>query len=197
MRSVDSPTISLVIPTISRPSLARTLASVKRQDWMAGDEVILVADGPQPIARELWNQFGLCGRFIEVAGPSRNWGHGPRNKVNPMATGSHIMNLDDDDELAPNAVTIVRRSIAKDPNRPHIFRMSGHPVVGTAWKDPILFQGNVGTPMIVVPNIHGKVGKFNEHRYAGDFDYAYETCGHYPEGPIWNEEVICLVRPTY
>ena len=195
MRSVESPTISLVIPTVSRPTLARTLASVAGQLWIPGDEVILVLDGPQPIARELAGQFHLTIRVIEVPGPSKNWGHTPRNLVNQSAIGTHLMNLDDDDELTGNAVEVVRRAIAATPDRPHIFRMSGHPAVGTVWKEKTIREGNVGTPMIVTPNIAGKVAQFNPNRYAGDFDFIRQTCELYPDGPIWNEEVICKVRP--
>lgn len=190
----EPPTISLIIPTVSRPTLARALASVKRQEWQSGDEVILVGDGLQPIARELWNQFGLPGRFIEVAGPAKDWGHTPRNIVHPIATGTHLMALDDDDQLTPNAVAIVRRAITKEPNRPHIFRMDGTPNVGKVWKEPILREANVGTPMMVAPNVAGKIGQYVS-RYGGDFDFIRDTCSHYPEGPIWNEEVICLIRP--
>lgn len=190
-----SPTISLIIPTISRPSLARTLASVRRQPWRDGDEVILVGDGRQEIAEELWYQFRIPGRYMEVPGPSKNWGHAPRNIVMPTACGEWLMALDDDDELTTNALDIVRRAIARHSDRPHIFRMEGHPTVGTVWKTPELVQGNVGTPMFVCPNDPNRLGRFNPDRYAGDFDFFRETCEHYPEGPVWNEETICLVRP--
>lgn len=190
-----NPTISLIIPTVSRPSLVRTLASVRMQRWLTGDEVILVGDGSQPIAREVWEQFNIPGWFVEVPGPSKNWGHTPRNLIMPQATGSHLMAVDDDDELTPDAVDIVRQALRAAPDRPHIFRMSGHHAVGTVWKEPVLREGNVGTPMMVAPNIPGKVAKFNEHRYAGDFDFIRDTCGHYPDGPVWHEGVICLVRP--
>lgn len=190
----DAPTISLIIPTVSRPTLARALASLRGQLWLPGDEVLLVGDGKQPIARELWEQFRLPGRFVEVAGPSKDWGHTPRNLAIPMATGSHLMALDDDDELAPGAVEIVRQAITVLPDEPIIFRMSGHPEVGTAWKVKAIVYGNVGTPMLVAPNVPAKLGKFSS-RYGGDFDFIRDTCGHYPAGPVWHEGIICHVRP--
>lgn len=67
-------TISLVIATISRPTLARTLRSLRGQAWEPGDEVLLVGDGPQPVAAELFGQFGLSGRYVENLGPTGMWG---------------------------------------------------------------------------------------------------------------------------
>lgn len=191
---VDALTISLIIPTISRPTLARALASLVGQLWIPGDEILVVADGPQPIARELAGQFYLPVRFIQTHGPSNDWGHTPRNEAMPMATGTHLMALDDDDELAPGAVAIVRRVITATPDRPHLFRMSGHQDVGTVWSVPEIREGGVGTPCLVCPNIAGKLGAYAP-RYGGDFDFIRDTCGHYPAGPVWHTDVICNVRP--
>jgi glycosyltransferase involved in cell wall biosynthesis len=190
----STPTISLIIPTIGRPSLARAIASVRLQRWLPGDEVIVVLDGPQPVTRELVGQFHLPIRLIEIVGPSNDWGHTPRNIAMPQATGTHLMALDDDDELTPDAVDRVRQALRAAPDQPHIFRMSGHPDVGTAWKVPTICEGNVGTPMFVCPNVPGKLGRYAP-RYGGDFDFIRDTCGHYPDGPVWHEGVICRVRP--
>lgn len=189
-------TISLVIPTISRPTLARALASMRRQEWQAGDEVLLVGDGPQPVACSLWEQFRLPGRYLETPAPLGYWGHGPRNWIaeNREATGRYLMALDDDDELPDQAVAIVRRILAESPDRPHIFRMTGTPVVGDCWKVKEIREGNVGTPMLVAPNDPARLGRFAP-RYGGDCDFIRGTCAFYPGGPVWREEVICRVRP--
>lgn len=190
----DPVTFSLIIPTISRPTLARSLASLRGQDWRPGDEIIVVGDGPQSIAREVWEQFKLPGRYHDVVGPSNDWGHAPRNLTMPMAIGSHLVALDDDDEMTPGALAVVRRAIEAAPDRPHIFRMEGAPIVGTVWKERVIAEANVGTPMLVLPNTPGKIGQYAP-RYGGDFDFIRDTCAHYPNGPVWHEEVICSVRP--
>lgn len=189
----DYPTISLIIPTISRPTLARTLKSIRGQEWRVGDEVLLVGDGSQPVARALWEQFGLPGKFFEVPGPSKDWGHTPRNLTHWLARGSHLMALDDDDEMVLGALALVRNTVAKNPNLPHLFRMSGHPAVGTVWKEKFISLGNVSTPIFLPPNISGRIGKYTP-RYGGDHDFIKETCSHY-EKVIWCEDVICQVRP--
>lgn len=190
-------TLSLVIPTIGRPTLARCLTSVRRQEWRAGDEVLLVGDGPQSSARELWDQFGLPGSFHETPDRIGFWGHGIRNRLLDLraAKGTHLVALDDDDELADGAVATVRAAIDRNPDRPHLFRMSGEACRGLVWRTREIAHGNVGTPMLVAPNDPARLGRYALH-HGGDCDFIRETCNHYRGGPVWREEVVCLVRPA-
>lgn len=194
----DRPTISLIIPTVSRPTLARTLASVRKQDWYDDDEVLLVGDGPQPVARALWQQYGLPGRYLETPSCFGFWGHGVRNWVlaGRVATGTHLMALDDDDELTADAVKVVRAAVSEAPDRPHIFRMSGVPNgIGTVWQDKEIRERNVGTPTGVFPNDPTKLARFAP-RYGGDYDFIATTAAMFPPNSVvWREEVICRVRP--
>lgn len=193
------PTISLVIATISRPTLARTLASLVGQVWTAGDEVLVVGDGFQPIARELCEQFArrLPLRYVENPGPRGMWGHHARNMVldTRQARGAYLMALDDDDEYTSGAIASARAAFdeCREP-RPHIFRMSGHPSCALLWSEPVFRVGNFGTPCIALPNDPARLGRYGM-TYAGDFAFAESTCAHYPSGPVWREEVVCAVRP--
>lgn len=189
--------LSLIIPTVSRPTLARTLMSLRGQAWRPGDEIILVGDGPQPIAADLWRQFGLPGRgTVETPARLGHWGHGARNWLLDAraAAGAYLMALDDDDEMAPGAVAAVRAALTDNPGRPHIFRMTGDPCGGTAWRAKVIEHGNVGTPCLVAPNDPARLGRYAP-RHGGDCDFIRETCGQNPAGPVWREEVIALIRP--
>jgi glycosyltransferase involved in cell wall biosynthesis len=177
--------ITLIIPTISRPTLKRTLDSLKGQPWQRGDEVIVVGDGKQPAAKQMWRSARLKGRYLEVLGPSGDWGHTPRNVVNPSVRSGFIAALDDDDIWTPNALASIRAAITADPDRPHIFGMKCYP--------PMAFEG-ICTPMLVCPAIPGKLGKYTP-RYGGDQDFAAETIAFYPGGAVRHDEAICLVRP--
>ena len=191
-------TVSVVIATIARPTLARTLRSLRCQAWAPGDEVLLVGDGPHPIAAELFAQMGLPGRYLEHTGTTGTWGHHARNWVMDarQAAGSHLMALDDDDEYDPDAVASVRAALRENPDRPHVFRMTGHPTAPVIWRPdrPVLEVGNLGTPCIVVPNDPDRLGRYGMH-YTGDFEFCATTCAFYPGGPVWRAEPICTVRP--
>lgn len=195
---MPDPTLTLVIPTVGRPTLARTLASLARQPWRPGDEVLLVGDGPRPVARELWDQFRLPGRYVETPAVLGSWGHGARNWVaaNGLVRTSHRAQLDDDDIWTADALRAVRAAITADPGRPHLFRMAfGHqwPGVPVVWRTPELAEGNVGTPLLVAPVALGHPEWTG--RYGGDYDHIRATCERHPAGPVWHRELVCVCRP--
>jgi hypothetical protein len=190
--------ITLIIPTISRPTLARTLRSLRVQPWGPQDEIILVGDGPQELAADLWRQFKLPGKYIELPKTTPpDWGHTPRNTLfdQRVPRGTHIVQLDDDDQWVEGTLATLRAAVVAEPNRPHLFRQSGCPVTGTVWKVKQLTEGNIGTPCIIFPNNPEKIGRFIS-RYGGDCDFIADTCGRYPDGPVWHEEVIARIRPV-
>lgn len=189
--------LTLVIPTISRPSLLATLNSLRKQNWQEGDEILVVGDGPQETARCIWEASGLPGRFLETPEQLGSWGHGVRNWVNTnrLAKGDYVAALDDDDVWTPEALDTVRRTVAEAPSRPILFKMAVGTLEGKKlWKDKNLKVGNVGTPMLVAPNDPWKLGTWGTE-YGGDGRFIIETCKHYPEGPVWHEGVLCVIRP--
>lgn len=192
-------TLSVVLPTIGRPTLARALKSCQRQTWAEGDEVLLVGDGPSAVAGILWQQFGMAGRYIETPRRFGSWGHGARNWImdTRAASGTHIVALDDDDALTPNASKMIRAAVAEAPDRVHIFRFRVPSEKNRlVWAEPgKLVFGNVGTPCVVVPNDPEKLGRFTD-RYGGDLDFALSTLAMHAEPPVWREEIICDVWPA-
>jgi hypothetical protein len=204
MAAMTAPTLTLVIPTIGRPTLARTLRSLAGQPWRAGDLVLLVCDLPEagPVVRELYPQFGLPVRYLETNRLGSH-GHGVRNWVQRgrMIRTTHRAQLDDDDVWMPDALAVIRAAITARPDRPHIFRMdwrnagpdrppTDRPVL---WTAPVMREANVGTPMLVAPVALD--GAEWAPRYNGDFDHIRDTCARHPDGPAWRPEVICYTRP--
>lgn len=190
---MERPTLTLIIPTISRPTLARTLLSVRLQDWWPGDQIILVGDGPQPIAGAMWAQLELPGEFVEVPRTDPpDWGHTPRNRIRAKAKGEYLVALDDDDEFTPDAIKTVRAALVENPGVPHLFKMNT-PDNGDVWKAKQITVGNVGTPMFVTPNVYEKLGCYTS-RYGGDHDFIKSTVERFG-AVVWRDEVICRVRP--
>ncbi len=67
-----NPTIAIVIPTIGRPTLQRTLDSIRGQDLIDGDRVIVALDTfqepPRPDVRELVEGYGRPFELLEHDG---------------------------------------------------------------------------------------------------------------------------------
>ena len=185
------PTLTVVIPTIGRRTLARTLASIRSQALLAGDEVLLVCDGDFPDSRRVWSESGLAGRMLWIdGGPSRDWGMTARTRGIEQAVGEWLLFMDDDDVYLPGAFAAIRQALFLAPRRPHLFRMrSVHARGGLIWGHREVKCGNVSTQCFGVPNDHARMGRWSP-RYEGDYDFIASTLLHYAEGPVWREEVI-------
>ena len=117
--------VSVVIPTWQRHDLLirRALPSVLSQ--RAELEVIVVSDGPDELARRLVRGLGDPRvRFLSIARPTyppnpldrwRAIGASAINRGIDEATGTWLLVMGDDDELAPGAlVALLRDSAAAD-----------------------------------------------------------------------------------
>lgn len=158
--------ISVVIPTTGRDTLR-----FAQQSAADADEVITVPD---------------------TTGDN---GYTPRTKGMLEASGTHVAFLDDDDVYAPEAIDLMRGAAC---DVPVIFRMD-HPYHGVLWRERQLRFGNVGTPMFLVPNRPDKFGEWAPHNPklkepGGDFTFI-TGCVEKMGGPVWREEVVCIVRP--
>jgi hypothetical protein len=193
--------LALVIATAGRPTLARTLTSLVGQDWRAGDEVQLVLDGPQPLTRELADQFAaaLPLRVIEIPdGPHRDYGHTPRNRVAGSSHGyrcSWVAALDDDDVWTPGALASIRAAVTGAPRVPHLFRADLSALgLGVPWRDRMIRLGNVSTCCCVAPREVAAVCRYDTTVYAGDFPFIRD-CAARAGGVVWRDEVIAVARP--
>ena len=160
---------SVIVPTCGRRTLGRTLESIHSQ-MVPGDELLVDAN---------------CDP----------WGDHARERMMAKATGTWLLFMDDDDVYASGALDLVRTAIEPERHAMHIFRMAYQDLGGrTLWTDREIHYGNVGTPMVVVPNIPAKLGRWSEfNHYGGDFDFIQSTARQMPVE--WHEDVIAIVRP--
>lgn len=162
--------ISFIIPTIGRDTLARAFSSIRP---FPGDEVLIVRGNP----------------------PVNDWGGTERNTAVTEAFGDWLAFLDDDDWYMPDARSIQAEAIA-DATRlgvrvPIILRMQYADTGTILWRVPVLFPGNVGTPMMLVPNDREKLGRWS-HRRDGDFDFL-EGSGWPRRKFIFRQEIVAMV----
>lgn len=157
-----------MVPTSGRPTLERTLASCA---W--ADQTIVVPDD---------DPVGDAARSNRL-----------RDAGIAQADGDWILFMDDDDTFTPDAHQIVLRALAVG-GAWHVFRMR-YPHGHVLWADREIRWGNVGTPMLVVPN-RPDLPKWAAHDvYEADFHFA-AACQDLLGEPVWHEDVIALVRPS-
>lgn len=171
--------ISFIVPSIGRPSLFRTLQSI--ECW-PGDEILLVGDRLEPVDHS-YVRYVQCLR-------GGDWGHTERNHATPLAKGRYLAHIDDDDCYAPGTRALMADAIERTPGRPVLFRMR-YPNGITLWQEPELRCGNVGTPMILIPNEPGRLGQFKSF-VGGDCAYLEDMQWDRSE-IVWRPEVIALL----
>jgi glycosyltransferase involved in cell wall biosynthesis len=168
----DRVTLSIIIATTGRPTLAAAVESATSQ-MLPGDELVVVFDD------------------------SGDAGDTPRNRVIPMLRTTHISFLDDDDEYRPGALQVIRDFARKYPGRVGIFRRDMG-MWGVAWAERDLMASATG--MYVVPNLPDKLGRFGHppgvpEGRVGDYTFIVETVANLGD-PIWREEITQNIRPV-
>jgi glycosyltransferase involved in cell wall biosynthesis len=183
-----APSLTIIIPTAGRPTLSTTLETLAPQVH-AEDQILVVGDGQQPLARRL--VVGLTSppwHYFEH-GPTRDTGRSQRELAIARATGDYLCFMDDDDVFTDGALDTIRARARAHPRRPLMFRMEDR--FGTIlWRVPQVAYANVSGHMLVVPNLAGKIGRWDKN----DFDFIVQTLALQGE-PVWLEDVIAVLRP--
>lgn len=132
--------------------------------------------------------------MIVVRNDDAPWGHAARDEAITRAKGDYLWFMDDDDTATPDALNTIRQAVAKDPDRFHIFKMRSS--TGTYWHEPVVQEGQVGTPMMVVPNVPELLGRWDGGGYSGDAHFLKTTVSKRRDQPVWHEEIVALIRPA-
>ena len=186
------PTLSVIIPTIGRPTLKRTLDSIRAQQLVDGDEVLVVQDGPPDEATRAIVEESRIAHYMATGKRAGDFGATPRNFGMAVAGGEYLASMDDDDTYTEGAFGVIRRAAARHPDRPLMFRIFGPSSEKRLWRFKTIRMGNVGSTMFVAPNVPGKVGRWGNHR-AQDFQFIHSTLALWPAGSlVWCPEVIAL-----
>lgn len=170
--------ITFLVPTVGRPSLITTLNSI--ECW-PGDEILLVGNGYRVNDPRV--------RYVDCK-PGGDWGHTERNFATPHARGRYIAHIDDDDVYAPGSRQLMEDAIQQAEGKPILFRMR-FPNGITLWREPEVKCGNVGTPMMLIPNEPKKLGAWQSF-VGGDCAFL-ESSGWTPSEYVWRPEVIALL----
>ncbi|MBI3865203.1 MAG: glycosyltransferase family 2 protein [Planctomycetia bacterium] len=180
--AVELPRLSVIVASTGRPTLTKTLASIRAQRLLQGDEVLLVHDG-QPAAQTViaWDQARLPGEMLILAGgPHNDWGATARTAGQVRARAGHLLWQDDDDSYLPGAFDVIRREILATPEHILVFRMA-YPSGLVLWAYPVVQVKNVSTQMYVFPRT-ANLGRWGTH-YQGDFEFLQTTVAANPNRP--------------
>lgn len=163
-----TPHISIIVPTVGRPTLRRTITMAIRAMGMR-DELIVVGDGPLPAARAIMAETGDPRIFYMETVPTHKWGCAQYDFGSSRARGDFLMFSTDDDAILEDAVETVRAEVEDKP-WPHVFAMY-HMPQGRVLKNSVK-RCEVGAHQIVVPNDPTKLAKWaddlsetNDHAY--------------------------------
>lgn len=190
-------TLSVVLPTMGRPTLERTLGSLADQ-LRAGDEVLVVSDG------HITSVYEACGRWNSLLGerPFRylvcktvagGVGQEQRNFALDLAQGDYVSFIGDDDIYLPGALDSIRAAERECPGARFLFRWDSWQA-GVLWREKAVRPGWIGDHAAVFPRAAG-LARFGLH-YEGDFDFIRDTLAMNPETPlVWRPEMIAICRP--
>ncbi len=195
--------LSVIMPTMGRATLERAVKSVVHQ-LEFDDELLVICDGHN-LQDEVTGRIGtdvIC-HDVRVYATLEKTGHSgaeQRDKGITLAIGTNIMFLDDDDIYVRGALATVRRALSSSQGLPHIFRMQYGSTGKVLWEDapltPRLRGCNVGTPMLVIPNVKG-LPKWNPLSATHDFEFASHIVTNMFAGHVeWHQEVLSIIRPT-
>ncbi len=187
----ETVTLSIIVPSLGRPSLAAALDSLLPRLGLH-DEIVVCADETGDV-RFAESEADRVGAVFLTAPHGEGVGCSQRNAAIAAATGSHLVFLDDDDVFTEDALSLFSRRA--EPDRPVIFRMR-FGMGQTLWLDRAVRFCNVGTPMFCVPNLPGLVPLWRPHvgDQGADFQWISEVVELQGQ-PVFREEVVCDVKP--
>ena len=162
-------TFSVIVPTRGRRTILPALESITEQ-LEPGDEVLV-----------------RCSR-------DEDFGNTARQSMIERAKGTHLLFMDDDDQFARGALATMRAFAREHPGRLGIFRMrylDGR----VLWTEPVLRLRNVSSQMLCVPNVPGKLGRWESPEYERVADYEFVRATAELQGePIFREEIVAHIR---
>ena len=180
------PKISIVVPVynVDEVWLRRNIESVRNQSYDNWELCLADDCSPAPHIKRVLNEYIKSDSRIKVVFREKN-GHISRatNSALKMATGDFIGFMDNDDELAPNALFEYVKTINKYPDAEFLYcdedmiDMKGrrfNPFFKSSWNEKLLLGHNYITHFVVVKStLMDKVGLLRpEVNGSQDYDFV-------------------------
>lgn len=177
---MPEPSLSIIIPTCGRETLGRTITSIREQLSTYEDEIIVVGDGVQLVARGILSLPDWRFHYFEH-GPTNHYGNEQRDFGMDKATGDFLWFVDDDDIIAPGALNTIHTELSLAPSVPHMFSMQIGDTVYTG------ANGSQGGPMLITPNDKNKLSRWSGNVYCVDQHFCSKINEHYGSFSVHHE----------
>lgn len=200
--SASNATIGVVLPTIGRPTLERSLASLLAQGLGPGDDVLCVIDahhGPHEDVPARVAAFGPGFRALfHDAGASwkgaagLNWGY-------LQVDTDLLLVFSDDDVYRPGLFTRLRAEAKAHPFCPLLFQsLSANQRLSWEPGSPCLVRNRIGGSSIAIPRPWRRPYAFTPGQGATDFIWMcaiIQEARSYGHRPVWIEDTFHVARP--
>lgn len=189
--------LSIIVPTLGRPTLARTLSSLVLQP---GDEWIVVGDGVRPEARAICKAHDARpGQIHYFETPETLfYGHAQRTFGMQQAHGTHLAFMDDDDVYVVRARQWMELATIRTADKPIIGQVTDRNGM-FIWRTKELKLGNISTQMGLFPNVPERLGVWGAKTprgvRGGDLDF-FTTMRWEHNEIVWFPHIFALLRPT-
>lgn len=213
MSDTSSPLLSIIVPTIGRPTLERALRSLLWQEGHAlAWEAVIVGDSyreggggdfraaldgvPARLAALDGGRTDRL-RYVEHDGGVHAWGQPQRNHGATVARGRWLAWLGDDDLYLRGAFEAMGAVLASAEPIPHLFRWIS-PWKAVYWHTRGYVgeaPGHIDAECIVTPNDPDRLGTWT-NRYQGDWDFIVETIRRYGGQTAWCDPIIAQAQPS-
>lgn len=199
-----TPTFTVLIGSLGRPTLKHSLDSIARQQRVPGDQVIVSIDtfeqGERPDVEAIVKSYGDGFEVTSFDAGFHCWGTAQINhawRTVPI-TGSHIFTIGDDDVFVDGAYRFLRPICAADPLRPILYKFVA-PWRALLWDAPQMRVGTISGCCIAAPFLF--VDQHPERNAQGqpypehDFDWMQAILAKSGRDPLWLDEVFVIARP--
>ena len=190
----DAPRISVLLP-IYNPDvrwLRRAIESVRLQQYSRWELCAVDDASTDPAIWPLLEDYARRDTRIVIRRSPANAGiSAATNAALAMAGGSHVVFLDHDDEISPDALGLVARAFKEntglrflysDEDRIDIDGRRYWPVFKPAWNPDLLLANNYVTHLMCVDTVLARElgGMRSEFDGAQDWDFALRATEHLP-----------------
>lgn len=199
---MSRPLLSVVIPTIGRPSLTLTLDSLDAQAEAELVEVLVVADvhgGLTPALEQardhvLEERDGERYRWLQYDGGMHCVGQPQRMIGGRTAMAPWVWYSQDDNIAAAGAVSAILRAAAQQTTTVPMFGRWLSAWREVIWREEKLTLGNIDADCLVLPHWVAQRVEWGL-RYEGDFDAAQHAARLVNGQIAWLDAILSISKP--